>query len=72
MCNCLKALKSCPVGAKCLTSAVVYKATATASDGDVKTYSGSTDRKFKERFYEHRTNANNRSHRHNTKLAGYT
>ena len=70
MCNCQKGQKSCPVDAQCLTSAVVYKATVTASDGDVKTYTGSTDRKFKERLYEHRTDANNRSHRHNTKLAG--
>ena len=71
MCNCQKGQKSCPVDAQCLTSAVVYKATVTASDGDVRTYTGSTDRKFKERLYENRTDANNRSHRHNTKLAGY-
>ena len=72
MCNCQKGQKNCPVDAKCLTSAVVYKATVTASDGDVRTYTGSTDRKFKDRLYEHRTDTNNRSHRHNTKLAGYT
>ena len=70
-CNCQKGQKSCPVDAQCLTRAVVNKATVTASDGDVRTHTGSTDRKFKERLYEHRTDANNRSHRHNTKLAGY-
>ena len=50
MCICQKGQKSCPVDAKCLTSAVVYKATVTASDGDVRKYTGSTDRKFKERL----------------------
>ena len=55
MCNCQKGQKICPVDARCLTSAVVYKATVTANDGDVRTYTGSTDRKLKERLYEHRT-----------------
>ena len=62
MCNCQKAQKSCPMDAQCLTSAVVYNATVTASDGDVRTYTESTDRKFKDRLYEHRSDANNRSH----------
>ena len=53
-------------------TAVVYKAIVSVSDSDVRTYTGSTDRKFKERLYKHKTDANNRSHRHNTKLAGYT
>ena len=67
MCNCQKGLKEF----ECLTSAVVYIDTVT-SDCDVRMYTGSTDRKFKERLYEQRTDANNRSHIHNTKLTGYT
>ena len=33
-----------------LTSVVVYKGTITAGDGEGKTYTGSTERKFKERL----------------------
>lgn len=65
-----RSAKDLPVNLKCLTS--VYKATVTASDGVVRTYMGSTDRQLKERLYEHRTDANNRSHRHHTNLAVYT
>ena len=71
-CATAKSGKTDALWAKCLTSAVVYKATVTASDGEVRTYTGSTDRNFKERLYEHRTDANKRSHRHNAKPAGYT
>ena len=47
------------------------KATVTASDGEVKTYTGLTKRAFKDRLYEHRNDANNPKHRTHTKLAGY-
>ena len=49
---------SCPAGGECLTSAVVYKAT-----GAVITYTDSTERKFKDRQYEHSTDDNTSSHR---------
>ena len=66
-----RGLNNCPLGGKCLTESIVYKATVTASDGDVRTYTGLTKRKFKDRLYEHNTDANNSNHRTFTKLAGY-
>ena len=68
-CNCQKGVKSCPIGGKCQTRAIVYKATIRSDDGDERTYTGCTDRKFKERLYEHRTDANIRDNRHRTKMA---
>ena len=35
-CNCKGGIANCPVGGECLTSAVVYTATITTSDGEVK------------------------------------
>ena len=62
---------NCPLGGKCLSESIVYKARVTASDGEVKTYTGLTKRTFKDRLYEHRNDANNPKHRTHTKLAGY-
>ena len=56
---------------KCLTESIVYKATVTVSDGDVRTYTGLTKSKFKDRLYEHNTDANNSNNCTFTKLAGY-
>ena len=42
-----------------------------ASDGDVRTYTGLTKRKFKDRLYEHNADTNNSNHRTFTRLAGY-
>ena len=45
-CNCLKSRKEdCPMKGKCQHQdrGVVYRATATADDGVIKTYTGSTD-----------------------------
>ena len=38
----------------------------------MKIYTGSTERKFKYRLYQHRANAKTISHRKKTKMAGYT
>ena len=46
-CNCQKGMESCPIGGKCQIRAIVYKATIRSEDGDVHTYTGCTDRKFK-------------------------
>ena len=70
-CNCKKGENSCPIGGKCQTSALVYKATITAEDGEVRTYTGSTDRKFKERYYEHTSDAKHRENRQRTRMATY-
>ena len=39
-----------------------------SEDGDVRTYVGCTDRKYKEHLYEHRTDVNNRNNRSRTKM----
>ena len=70
-CNCKKGVDSCPIKGECQTSALVYKATITANDGEIRTYIGCTDRKFKERFYEHTADMKNRDNRKRTKLASY-
>jgi len=70
-CNCKKGTGSCPIGGKCQTSALVYKATITANDGEIRTYTGCTDRKFKDRHYEHTADMKNRENRKNTRLATY-
>ena len=55
----------------CQASAIVYKATVKANDGEEKTYTGCTDRTFKERHYGHRADERDRELRKNTKLATY-
>ena len=70
-CNCVNGVDSCPIEGKCQTSAIVYKATITANDGEVKTYTGGTDRTFKLRHYGHVADAKDSKNRNNTKLAGY-
>ena len=70
-CNCQAGIDSCPLLGKCLTKAVVYKATVTAGDDEVRTYIGSTDRTFKERYYGHTSDMRNSEARKSTKLSGY-
>ena len=70
-CNCQKGIESCPLEGNCQLSAIVYKATVKASDGEVKTYTGCTDRTFKKRHYGHMADSRNRDISGNTKLAGY-
>ena len=70
-CNCQKGIETCPLQGKCLTSSVVYKATVKTSDGEIKTYTGCTDRTFKKRHYGHVADAKDSKHRNNTELAGY-
>ena len=67
--NFQKRVELCPIGGKCQIRAIVCKATIKSEDGDVRPYTGCTDRKFKERLYEHRTDANNRDNRSRTKMA---
>ena len=64
-------INNCPLGGKCLTESIVYKALVTASDEDVRTYTGLTKHKFKDRLYEHNADANNPNHHTFTRLAGY-
>ena len=64
-------VESCPLDGKCQVSAIVYKATVTADDGEVKTYTGCTDRTFKKRHYGHTSDSRHKDNRTNTKLATY-
>ena len=50
---------SCPVQGQCKASGVVYQATVTElPSGKKETYTGVTGRAFKDRLYEHWTDAN--------------
>ena len=49
-CSCQNGVQSCPLDGKCLTKCIVYKATLTADDGEVKTYIGLTEPPFKKRL----------------------
>ena len=72
MCNCQGGTQNCPVGGKCLTSCVVYEATVTQkTTGQKETYTGVTNRKFKDRLYEHRTDRNSIKNRDNTSLSAH-
>ena len=68
---CQRGIDNCLLGGKCLIESIVYKVTLTASDGDVKTYTGLTKRKFKDGLYELNAEANNPNHQTSTRLSGY-
>ena len=68
-CNC-RNQSSCPLDGKCLTEALVYKATiARAGDNKCKTYYGATEPAFKTRWRNHLQSLKNPSKRHDTELA---
>ena len=72
-CNCLPSRKeNCPLNGKCQhhDKGVVYRATATTQEGVVKTYTGSTDN-FKNRWYAHVGDTQDRDRRTATALAGF-
>ena len=72
LCNCQAGVQSCPLdGSKCLSRAIVYRATVTASDGEVKMYTGCTEPPFKKRLYRYRSDTSDKKYRTCTKLAGY-
>ena len=50
-CSCRDGVQSCPLDGKCLTECIVYKATLTANDGEMKTCIGPTEDPFKKRLY---------------------
>ena len=47
--------------AQCPTECIVYKATLTANDDEVKTYIGLTETPFKKRLYKHSTDRRDRN-----------
>ena len=70
-CNC-RVKEQCPLNGKCQhhDKGVVYRATATTQEGGVKTYTGSTDN-FKNRWYAHVGDTQDRDRRTATALAGF-
>ena len=68
-CNCRKK-DSCPLGGKCLTSKVVYKATV-VSGNDSKIYIGLTGNTFKERFNSHQKSFRQVKYEKETELSKY-
>ena len=69
LCNCQRR-NECPLQGKCQTKSVVYRATVT-TENNTKTYIGSTEKTFKQRFYGHKSDMNNPAYRANTALAHY-
>ena len=63
--------KKCPLNGECLTECIVYKATLTAADGEVKTYTGITQPPFKKRLYRHHADRRDRELEHATTMAAY-
>ena len=66
-CNC-RTKTSCPLGGKCLTEALVYKATI-VTENEEYSYVGMTGRTFKERWYKHGTSFRLAQYRTETKLS---
>ena len=73
-CNCRGEQSNCPVGGKCRTESVVYRATVRETvSGKTETYTGLTGREFKDRLYEHRTDINNNTAgKKTTRLSAHT
>ena len=73
-CNCRGGQSNCPVGGKCRTESVVYRATVRETvSGKTETYTGLTGREFKDRLYEHRTDINNNTAgKKTTRLSAHT
>ena len=68
-CNCQRPAE-CPLDGKCLQEAVVYKATVTTST-TTKTYIGSTEQTFKQRWYGHKSDLTHAENKNKTTLAAY-
>ena len=69
-CNFMGGPTSCPVQGQCQATGVVYQATVTEiPSGHTESYTGVTARSFKDRLYEHRTDANSRKGRAKTALS---
>ena len=69
-CNC-RIPKYCPLNRMCLQSAVVYKGTVTCKNNTTKTYIGSTETTFKERYGNHNKSFNSSKYSHETKISKY-
>ena len=68
-CNCNGRCGPCPLNGACLVDKLVYKATVIEDNQTVNTYTGLTSRRFKDRFYEHRSSFANHDHPNPTTLS---
>ena len=68
-CNCRKK-DECPLGGRCLTSNMVYRACVTSERGSVS-YVGICEGSFKQRYSNHKTSFNRRQHINDTELSKY-
>ena len=55
---------------KCRTKTIVYKATISSTTG-TKTYIGSTEKTFKERYYGHKSSITDEKYKNNTTLSNH-
>ena len=67
-CNCRGGVNSCPLNGKCLTEALVYKATVQSGDQKAE-YIGLASTSFKSRFNNHTSSFKNRKQQHSTALS---
>ena len=67
-CNCRGWVASCPLNGKCLTEALVYKATVQSGDQKAE-YIGLASTSFKSRFNNHTSSFKNRKQQHSTALS---
>ena len=68
-CNC-RDKEACPLQGKCLSKAIVYKATVSASNVD-KCYVGLAGKTFKERYNNHTKSFRNKKYAKETELSKY-
>ena len=66
-CNCRKK-QECPLNGNCLTESVIYKATVKTEDKEYE-YIGSTEKSFKNRYYNHTKSFRNEKYQNETKLS---
>ena len=66
-CNCQDKRK-CPIPQKCQTKTVIYKATVSTTSSE-KTYIGSTEKTFKDRYYAHKTSITDENYKNSTTLS---
>lgn len=70
-CNCRDKNEPCPLGGKCLTDRVIYKATVKEDDDTKSTYTGVTKNTFKRRYYGHTSSFRNRDDNQSTTLSSF-
>ena len=73
MCNCRGAKDDtsiCPLNGNCLESNIIYRADI-KSNGEERTYLGSTGNSFKTRYALHKASLKNEAHKNPTTLSSY-